>query len=112
MEATQIAATAGALTVALTNTPGPALAGAADLHIDIHVGPELSVAATKSYTAELLSLWLLVDAWRGGDAAAARAVPAAVEQVLDQSEVKEVAARVTDSARSLVIIGFSAARPA
>ena len=56
----------GALTLAVTNAPTSALATAAALHIDVHAGPELAVAATKSYTAELLALWLLVDAlaWR------------------------------------------------
>lgn len=93
VESTRAAREGGALTVALTNAPGSALAAAADVHVDMQAGPERSVAATKSYTAELLSLWLLVDAWKGGDGAAARAVPAAVEQVLDRGEIEGVASR-------------------
>lgn len=50
----------GALTVAVTNDPASALAAAAEFAVDIQAGPELAVAATKSYTAELLALYLLL----------------------------------------------------
>jgi glucosamine--fructose-6-phosphate aminotransferase (isomerizing) len=93
VESTRAAREGGALTVALTNAPGSALAAAADVHVDVQAGPERSVAATKSYTAELLSLWLLVDAWKGGDAAAARELPQAAEQVLGQRDIEAVASR-------------------
>jgi glucosamine--fructose-6-phosphate aminotransferase (isomerizing) len=46
----------GATTLALTNTPGSALARTAAESIDLCAGPETAVAATKSYTAELLAL--------------------------------------------------------
>ncbi len=62
------------LTLAVTNAPASALATAARLHIDVLAGPEKAVAATKSYTAELLSLYLLVDALRGGDGSQARSI--------------------------------------
>ncbi len=61
----------GALTLAVTNNAGSPLAQAAALHVDVGAGPERAVAATKSYTAQLLALYLLVKGWRGsGDAAA------------------------------------------
>ncbi len=61
----------GALTLAVTNNAGSPLAQAAALHVDVGAGPERAVAATKSYTAQLLALYLLVEGWRGsGDAAA------------------------------------------
>ncbi|MBA8794209.1 glucosamine--fructose-6-phosphate aminotransferase (isomerizing) [Friedmanniella endophytica] len=65
----------GALTVAVTNNPTSALAQAAEAQIDIAVGPEKAVAATKSYTGQLLALYLLLDRVRGGDGAAARRLP-------------------------------------
>src|SRR5438128_16137 len=104
VESTGVARRGGALTVALTNAPGSALAVAADVHVDIQAGPERSVAATKSYTAELLSLWLLVDAWKGGEAAGARTLPRAVEQVLAQGEIEGVASRYR-SVERLVTVG-------
>lgn len=66
VEATKAARDLGALTVAVTNTPGSPLAGAAAHAVHIGAGEELAVAATKTYTATLLTLYLLVDAARGG----------------------------------------------
>lgn len=72
----------GALTLAVTNDAQSPLAQAAELHIDILAGPERAVAATKSYTAQLLSLYLLVDQLRGGDGEAAAALPGAGDRLL------------------------------
>lgn len=44
--------------IGFSNDPGSALAGAADVHVSLAAGPETSVAATKTYTAELLALAL------------------------------------------------------
>lgn len=71
VEATHAARRRGALTVAVTNTPDSPLAAGAELAIDIDAGPELAVAATKTYTASLLALYLLVDGVRGGTGDAA-----------------------------------------
>jgi len=49
----------GAPTVAITNDPRSALADAADHVIDLGAGPERAVAATKTYTAQLLAIALL-----------------------------------------------------
>lgn len=49
----------GAMTLALTNNPDSDLAQAASDVIPLNVGPELSVAATKTYTGELGLLALL-----------------------------------------------------
>jgi len=68
--ATEAAREQGAFTVAVTNTPSSPLSDAAELSVDIQAGEELAVAATKTYTATLLSLYLLVDAIRGGTGAA------------------------------------------
>ena len=40
----------------VTNNPASPLAEAAELHIDVAAGHERAVAATKTYTAELLAL--------------------------------------------------------
>jgi glucosamine--fructose-6-phosphate aminotransferase (isomerizing) len=49
----------GALTLAVTNAIDSPLADAAEIAVDVRAGAERAVAATKSYTAELLSLYLL-----------------------------------------------------
>jgi glucosamine--fructose-6-phosphate aminotransferase (isomerizing) len=95
----------GALTLAVTNAPQSALASAAQLRIDVMAGPEKAVAATKSYTAELLSLYLLVDALRGGNGSAARGlVKAATVVVNDVEPVRAVARKFLDVER-LVVTG-------
>jgi glucosamine--fructose-6-phosphate aminotransferase (isomerizing) len=82
VDSTRTARECGALTVAVTNARGSDLDRAAELHIDIMSGPEKAVAATKSYTSELLALYLLVDALAGGDGTAVRQVPDHVAAVL------------------------------
>jgi glucosamine--fructose-6-phosphate aminotransferase (isomerizing) len=60
VEATAIARECGAVTVAVTNNASSALASAAEFHLDVLAGPELALPATKTYTAQLLTLYLLV----------------------------------------------------
>lgn len=51
-------------TVAITNAPKSPLAQTADFVVDIRAGVETAVAATKSYTAQLLAIAMLSVAWR------------------------------------------------
>jgi glucosamine--fructose-6-phosphate aminotransferase (isomerizing) len=64
VEVVRVAREQGALTLAVTNAPGSPLSEAAEMHLDLAAGPERAVAATKTYTAELLALLLLVSAIR------------------------------------------------
>jgi glucosamine--fructose-6-phosphate aminotransferase (isomerizing) len=93
VESATAARRAGALTLAVTNSASSPLAGACEHRLNVHAGPEIAVAATKSYTAQLLTLWLLVQHWSGGDATAARALPEQVSDLLGHSGIDEVAAR-------------------
>ena len=52
----------GASTLAITNDDGSSMARTAEIHFSLHAGKEQSVAATKTYTAQLLLLYLLVAA--------------------------------------------------
>ncbi len=84
----------GATTLALTNSPASELARAAEFHFDVLAGPELAVVATKSYSAQLLSLWLIIEGMLGHDGAAAHAVPDAAASLAGRrSEVAELASR-------------------
>ncbi|HEX9334153.1 MAG TPA: SIS domain-containing protein [Anaerolineales bacterium] len=47
------------LTIAITNIPDSPLAKAADFVLDVQAGPEMAVAATKTYTAELMSVAMI-----------------------------------------------------
>ena len=55
----------GNLTLAITNAPDSPLAQAADFVLDIVAGPELAVAATKTYTTELMAIAMLSAALIG-----------------------------------------------
>ncbi|HKD09319.1 MAG TPA: SIS domain-containing protein [Bryobacteraceae bacterium] len=53
---------AGAVTVGVTNESGSAMAKIADHVLLVRAGPEKSVAATKTYTGQLMQLYLLAYA--------------------------------------------------
>ena len=55
----------GCSTLAITNRTDSPLAAEADHVIDIQAGPELSIAATKSYTSQLGAIAMLSAAWAG-----------------------------------------------
>lgn len=94
VESLEVAHGCGALTIALTNRPDSPLDQAADLSIDIQAGPELAVAATKSYTAQLLTLYLLLDRINGGAGAETAELPDLANALLSRGrEIAEVAQR-------------------
>jgi glucosamine--fructose-6-phosphate aminotransferase (isomerizing) len=93
----EVARAQGALTVAVTNNADSALARAAHAHVDVLAGAERSVAATKSYTAQLLALYLLLDRvidGNGGGTAAAEALPDLGDALLARdAEIAAIAQR-------------------
>ena len=69
LAAVRLAKERGAFVIAVTNAPLSTLAAAADLCVPLCAGPEVAVAATKSYTCQLLCLYYLaaqVCYFRGG----------------------------------------------
>ncbi len=56
------------LTIALTNVYSSPLAGEASLALDMLAGPELSVAATKSFVNSAISGLLILAEWAGNSA--------------------------------------------
>lgn len=77
---------AGAITLAVTNAPRSALAEAAEFHLDILAGEERAVAATKSYTAELLTLYLLFASLAGTIDPSADTLPVRARLVLEAGQ--------------------------
>ncbi|MDX3078287.1 SIS domain-containing protein [Streptomyces sp. NPDC088354] len=91
---TRAAREAGAITLAVTNNADSPLAEVSEFHIDVLAGPEKALPATKTYTAELLALYLFVEGLRGGDGNAAKILPELAEQILARrDEVKALAGR-------------------
>lgn len=56
---------ASAYVISMTNDDSSPLAKVSHQHFSLLAGPELAVAATKSYSAQLLTSYLLVAAWSG-----------------------------------------------
>jgi glucosamine--fructose-6-phosphate aminotransferase (isomerizing) len=105
VQSVEVAREQGAMTVAVTNNPSSALATAAEIHVDVFAGPERAVAATKSYTSELLALYLLFDRVRGGDGRAAAALPDLGERVLQSDHLVRVVAQRYRFAQRLISTG-------
>jgi glucosamine--fructose-6-phosphate aminotransferase (isomerizing) len=100
---TRAAREAGAITVAVTNNPDSPLAAVSEYHVDVMAGPEKALPATKTYTASLLALYLFVEGLRGGDGAAAKALPDLAEQLLArQDEVRALASRYRFAERMVI----------
>lgn len=116
-EVLRVARDSGALTLAVTNAPDSPLAAAAELSVDIAAGHERAVAATKTYTAELLALLMLVEGVRAGDGvlpdeerAALDGLPELAARTLDDSTPTQLAPRYRFAAR-LVTTGRGYAYP-
>ncbi len=103
LQTVAVARRRGALTLALTNNPQSDLARAAELSLDIAAGPEQAVAATKSYTAQLLTLFLLLDRVARGDGAAAERLPDLAEIVLGREPVLAALAQRYRFAQRMVV---------
>ncbi|HEY1485661.1 MAG TPA: SIS domain-containing protein, partial [Micromonosporaceae bacterium] len=108
LEVMQAARASGAQTLAVTNNPDSALAEAAELHIDVAAGHERAVAATKTYTAELMALLLFIEGVRAGDGhlpaderAALDALPGLAADLLTDRTPVELARRYRFAARAV-----------
>ena len=73
----------GAFTIAITNDPGSDLAAAAEATIPLETGPELAVAATKTYVNTLAALALLAGHLAGRGTAVADGIRRSAELLSD-----------------------------
>ena len=105
----------GALTLSITNDPASPLALAAEHRMDLAAGEERSVAATKTYTAELLAVAMLSAALDDDGARAELAgVPGALARSLDaEGDAGRIAADQVGLDRAVVLgrgFGYATAR--
>ena len=106
------AAQAGLPTLAITNATESSLGRTAELVVDVRAGAEESVAATKTYSAELLALAMLSVGLAGQDPATHRSLRRLAGQVrtaLDRTaEVERAAGSTADllgDADRVVVLG-------
>ncbi len=93
----------GAFTVAVTNEPASALARAADSVLPLAAGPELAVAATKTYTNQIAALALLAGYAAGRGPEVAEGIRATAGLLRDLLPTLET--RVAELAVSLAFVG-------
>ncbi|MBI3670221.1 MAG: glutamine--fructose-6-phosphate transaminase (isomerizing) [Acidobacteria bacterium] len=106
----------GARTLAITNVPASTLTRESDATLLTHAGPEVGVAATKTFSAQLVSLLLLAVemAQRKGRLGGPEGrqlldelarIPARLEQLLQRDDVVEAIARRFYRARDFLFLG-------
>lgn len=108
LETVRAAKHAGVPVVAFTNSEADSLAALSDVHVQLSAGPELSVAATKTYTAELLALHLVIrlaagDEWSALEPRVRVAADVAASVIADTSPVSRLAAALEGADRVLVV---------
>ena len=97
----------GCATLAITNAPDSPLAKSADFLLDIQAGPELAVAATKTYTSELLTIAMLSAALSGDEARwnELAQVSGWIRDVLEQDDAIHQAAQRYRYMQQCVVLG-------
>ena len=101
---------ANAYVIAMTNDSSSPLATIAHNHFPLLAGPELAVAATKSYNAQLLVSYLLVAAWTGKQVNGEQIISEATRLTGTTHLVSE-AVQVASRDKEVVILGRGFAYP-
>src|SRR3989442_5694824 len=99
---------AGAVTIALTNSPRSRLAHTAEYVFRLRAGPERAIAATKTYTATCVALALLAAATaeaRGRSALSLAGLPEAIDEAVSvAADARRLAPRI-GRADAIVVLG-------
>jgi glucosamine--fructose-6-phosphate aminotransferase (isomerizing) len=101
---------ANAYIIAMTNDDSSPLAAIAHNHLPLLAGPELAVAATKSYNAQLLVSFLLVAAWTGKSVNSHQIISEATRLVNDRNLVSAAVSYASRN-KEIVILGRGFAYP-
>jgi glucosamine--fructose-6-phosphate aminotransferase (isomerizing) len=101
---------ANAYVIALTNDDNSPLATIAHNHFSLLAGPELAVAATKSYNAQLLVSYLLVAAWTGKQVDGEQIINEAA-RIVGTKDLVTAAIQVSSREKEVVILGRGFAYP-
>jgi glucosamine--fructose-6-phosphate aminotransferase (isomerizing) len=101
---------ANAYIIAITNDDSSPLAKIAHNHFSLLAGPELAVAATKSYNAQLLISYLLVATWTNKTVNASQIISEATRIAENTNLVSRAVSEVSRD-KELVILGRGFAYP-
>jgi glucosamine--fructose-6-phosphate aminotransferase (isomerizing) len=114
--AVKFARASGARTVSICNTQGATIPRESDAVVYTHAGPEVAVASTKAFVAQITALYLLalhVARVRGAlpaeeiaaQAAELQAIPDKIATVLENNETIEQLARWMADTRAVLFLG-------
>ena len=97
----------GNLTLAITNAPDSPLAQSADFVLDIEAGSEQAVAATKTYTTELMAIAMLSAALAGNETrwGELEQVSGWVSEALEQNKTVQESAQRYRYMQQCVVLG-------
>ncbi len=94
--------------IAITNVPSSTMASIADFHLDLFAGPEVAVASTKAYTAEVIVTCILAKAVRGKKTHLSynlEKCAVAMEEVISKAPIIEMMAKQIMDAKDVFFIG-------
>jgi glucosamine--fructose-6-phosphate aminotransferase (isomerizing) len=110
LEAARAAKQLGSKVLSIVNVPTSSLARMSDSFLEIECGPEVGVAATKSFTAQLSLIYAIVDRmcnYSLGFQANRKFLAEASREVLDQESKIQIIADKLRQARDIYVIGRS-----
>jgi glucosamine--fructose-6-phosphate aminotransferase (isomerizing) len=110
LEAARKAKAEGAEVIALVNILGSTLARESDIVLHTNAGPEIGVAATKTFLSQITSLYLLAVMLSGEDKNSEfvkniRAIPDKIVQVLNQDELIQSIAEYISNFKHALYLG-------
>ena len=107
VEGLKVLAACGATTVAVSNVSDSALAHHAHHHLQQRAGLEQAVAASKTFSSQMMVLAALVAHWAQDDAllAALKRVPALMQELLENQDAIERAALRLTHASGVYVLG-------
>jgi len=122
LSALRSAIATGAKTLAVTNTLGSTVTREADDTVYIRAGPEIGVAATKTFVSQVATLGLLIvhlgrvrnelSSERAGEVLGSlRQLPGAVQQILDREPAVERFAREAADSNAFFFVGRDCGHP-
>ena len=110
LEAARSAKQLGSKVLSIVNVPTSSLARMSDSFLEIECGPEVGVAATKSFTAQLSLIYAIVDRmcnYSLGFQSNRKFLAEAFREVLDQESKIQIIADKLRQARDIYVIGRS-----
>ena len=98
LRATRIARDAGCQVLSIVNVTGSSLVRESDISLPLNCGPEVGVAATKSFTSQLALLYLIASRMGIGDDNLLASIPHEVEAVLGEAQkIEKLVSGYTDA---------------